>query len=161
MRKHIALLALACASAAAAAAAAAQDNTAAEVSAAIAQQGASAFFRSLDDAAVDRLFERIGTGRAEWVALAPQLAVGADGANAEGLGIALAYALPKNPAAVLKAVDPVEGDSHILAVSRVCGMPFIDEAPKNYKTKALRAVASVTTANPHVKARCLDALRKS
>ncbi|MBB5412423.1 hypothetical protein HDG34_006395 [Paraburkholderia sp. HC6.4b] len=72
-------------------------------------------------------------------------------------GIALAYALPRNPTAVLKVVDPVEGDSHILAVSRVCGIPFIDDAPKNYKAKALHGVSAVTTA----KVRCLDALRRS
>jgi hypothetical protein len=129
--------------------------------AAIGRQGASAFLSSPDDAAVDRLFERIGTGRADWVALAPKLADGADGADAEGLGIALAYALPRNPAAALKVVDPVEGDSHILAISRVCGIPFIDDAPKNYKAKALHAVSVVTTANPQIKARCLDALRRS
>ncbi|MGF6922637.1 hypothetical protein [Paraburkholderia sp. 40] len=33
--------------------------------------------------------------------------------------------------------------------------------PKNYKAKALHAVSAVTTANPNIKARCLDALRKS
>ncbi|MGF6612072.1 hypothetical protein OKW45_006994 [Paraburkholderia sp. WSM4175] len=70
-------------------------------------------------------------------------------------------ALPRNTATALKVVDPVEGDSHILAISRVCGIPFIDDAPKNYKAKALHAVSAVTTANPHIKARCLDALRKS
>ncbi|WP_429347454.1 hypothetical protein [Paraburkholderia sp. Clong3] len=158
MKKFLAPLILVCASEAVGAV---PGNTPAEVSAAIRRQGASAFFRSLDEAVVDRRFERIGTGRADWVALAPKLAIGADGANAEGLGIALAYALPRNPAAVLKVVDPVEGDSHILAVSRVCGIPFIDDAPKNDKAKALRAVSAVTTANPHIKARCLDALRKS
>ncbi|MGF6293482.1 hypothetical protein [Paraburkholderia youngii] len=158
MKKLLALLILVCASAAVGAV---QSNTPAEVSAAIGRQGASAFFRSLDEATADRLFEQIGTGRADWVALAPKLAVGADGANAEGLGIALAYALPRNPAAVLKVVDPLEGDGHVLAISRVCGIPFIDDAPKNYKAKALHAVSAITTANPHIKARCLDVLRKS
>ncbi|MBB5420172.1 hypothetical protein [Paraburkholderia atlantica] len=114
MKKLLAVMILVCASGAVGAV---QGNTPAEVSAAIGRQGAGAFLRSLDEAAVDRLFERIGTGRADWVALAPKLAVAADGANAEGLGIALAY--------------------------------------------ALHAVSAVTTANPHIKARCLDALRKS
>ncbi|MPW09304.1 hypothetical protein GCT19_27220 [Paraburkholderia sp. CNPSo 3155] len=158
MKKLLAVMILGCASGAVGAV---QGNTPAEVSAAIGRQGAGAFLRSLDEAAVDRLFERIGTGRADWVALAPKLAVAADGANAEGLGIALAYALPRNPAAVLKVADPVEGGSHILALPRVCGIPFIDDVPKNYKSKALHAVSAVTTANPHIKARCLDALRKS
>ncbi|APA86497.1 hypothetical protein BJG93_14665 [Paraburkholderia sprentiae WSM5005] len=158
MKKHLVLLILAFASGAVSAV---QSDTPAEVSAAIGRQGANVFFRSLDEAAVDRLFDRIGAGRADWVALAPKLAEGADGANAEGLGIALAYALPRNPAAVLKVVDPVEGDSHILAISRVCGIPFIEDAPKNYKTKALRAVSAVTTVNRQIKTRCLDALRKS
>lgn len=135
--------------------------TPAQVSAAIDSKGASAFFSSLDDRDAERLFSRIGTGQAEWTRLASKLADGADGANAEGLVIALAYALPKNPAVVLAIVDPVEGDSHILAISRVCGTPFIDPPPKNYKAKALRAVSAVKTIAPQIKSRCLEALRKS
>jgi len=133
-----------------------------QISAAIDKQGAHAFLASLDEQASDKLLDHIGSGQAAWVALAPKLATGADAAIAEGLGIALAYALPKNASVVLKAVDPVEGDTHILAISRVCGIPFVEEAPFAYKTKALRAVAAVK--NPalrQVRERCLAALKKS
>ncbi|MGF6857883.1 hypothetical protein [Paraburkholderia sp. CI3] len=62
MKKFLAPLILVCESGAVGAV---PGNTPAEVSAAIRRQGASAFFRSLDEAVVDRLFERIGTGRAD------------------------------------------------------------------------------------------------
>jgi hypothetical protein len=136
-------------------------TTPAQVAAAIEHKGARAFFASLSDQASERLFNSIETGNAEWVALAPKLAIGADGADAEGLGIALAYALPKNPTAVLGVVDPIEGDGHILAVSRICGIPFIEEIPKDYKTKTLKAVAATTGVDAKIKSRCLEALSKS
>jgi hypothetical protein len=133
-----------------------------QVFAAISEYGAVAFFSSLDYQAAERLLDHIGTGDAAWVALAPELSAGADGANAEGLAIALAYALPKNATAVLKIVDPVEGDGHILAISRICGIPFIEQVPRLYKSKALRAVVAVKDpALQQVKGRCVSILKKS
>lgn len=132
------------------------------VAASIEKQGAQAFLASLDETTIDTLLDRIGSGQRAWVALTPRLAPGADGANAEGLGIALAYALPKNATAVLGAVDPIEGDGHILAVSRVCGVPFIDEPPHRYRQDALVAVKAVKEqALQAVKARCLAKLHAS
>ncbi|RDS82933.1 hypothetical protein DWU98_07300 [Dyella monticola] len=136
-------------------------TTPVQVAAAIEREGAGHFFASLDDQASEQLFDKIEGGNADWVALAPKLALGADGANAEGLVIALAYALPRNPSVVLKIVDPVEGDRHILAISRVCGIPFIEEVPKDYKVKALRAVASAKGVDTKIQSRCLEALSKS
>jgi hypothetical protein len=134
----------------------------AQVSAAIERQGAATFLASLSADDTDRLMDKIGSGRSEWIALAPKLAEGADAGNAEGLGIELAYALPKNPRAVLSVVDPLEGDGHILEISRVCGIPFIETVPAGYKVKALRAVRSVTDPRLRdVKARCIKALQKS
>lgn len=129
------------------------------VSTAIDADGAQAFLASLDEASAERLFANIQTGQAGWVALAPKLAAGADAANAEGLGIALAYALPKNSRAVLSVVAVDDADGAVLAVSRVCGMPFIEGAPKQYRQKALRAVAAAKGVMPCVRHRCLQALR--
>ena len=130
-----------------------------EVAAAIDAEGAQTYLASLDEASAERLFANIQTGRASWVALAPKLAVGADAANAEGLGIALAYALPKNSAAVLNAVAAADAGTPALAVSRVCGMPFIEGTTKQYRQKALRAVAAARGVMPSVRQRCLQALR--
>jgi hypothetical protein len=132
-----------------------------QVSASIDRQGARAFLASLDEAAIDRLMTHIDSGQPAWVALAPKIAEGADAGSAEELGIALAYALPKNATAVLNAVDPVEGDAHILSISRVCGIPFIDTPPRGYEAKALRAVSAVKDpALQDKKTRCLAALKK-
>jgi len=136
-------------------------TTPAQVAASIAQKGAGPFFASLDGQASEKLFNKIESGNADWVALAPRLAPGADGANAEGLAIALAYALPRNPSAVLNVIDPIEGDAHILAISRVCGVPFIEEIPKGYKARTLKAVASAKGVDTNIQSRCLEALSKS
>lgn len=133
--------------------------TPAEISASIDRQGAYAFVASLDSDESDWLVTQIGTGKNAWVELAPRLALGSDASVSTGLIIALARALPRNPAAVLKAVDPEEGDSHILAISRVCGLPFLEgTTPKGYREKALHAVSTATRANPQIRARCLKAL---
>jgi len=139
--------------------AASQITTPAEAAAAIDRDGARAFLASLDEAGAEHLFENIQSGRASWIALTPKLAAGADAANAEGLGIALAYALPKNAAAVLNAVAVDDASNSALAVSRVCGVPFIEEVPKGYRQKALRAVAAAKDVVPHVRQQCLQALR--
>ena len=68
---------------------------------------------------------KIGSGDARWIALAPPLVPGADGAVAEGLGISLAYALPKNPRAVLAALDPKDGP--VIGADQVCSVPFIED----------------------------------
>ena len=144
------------------AAAAATIGTPAQVSAALDQQGAQAFFSSLSDDDAEKLFDQISTGQAAWVALAPRLAAGADAGNAEGLGIALATALPKNPKAVLAVTDPVDADGHPIAVSRVCGIPFIETVPAGYKAKAVRAVRGVNAEQlKGIRARCLTELEKS
>ncbi|WP_028225334.1 hypothetical protein [Paraburkholderia ferrariae] len=133
-----------------------------QISTAVDSKGAQAFFESLSEDDADKLMDKIGSGQSQWIALAPKLAKGADASNAEGLGIELAYALPKNPTAVLGVVDPVDGDGHSLQVSRVCGIPFIETIPRGYKAKALRAVEKVSDPQlQQIKARCLKALENS
>lgn len=108
------------------------------------------------------VLNRIGGGDSAWIRLAPRLAEGADGADAEGLGIALAEALPKIPRAVLASLDAKNGV--VLGPSRVCSAPFIEPKPgvvERYKPRAIRAVMSVRTpALQPVAAACLAALRK-
>jgi hypothetical protein len=89
------------------------------------EQGAKATVTSMSESQWDAVLDRVDSGSPEWVALVPKLAKGTDGGNSEDLGIGLAYALPKNPKAVLKAIDPDNGP--VLGVSRVCSAPFIED----------------------------------
>ncbi len=109
----------------------------------------------------DWVIDRMGDGNAGWIALAPKLAPGSDAGSSEDLGIALAFALPKNPRAVLAALDL--GNGIVLGADRVCGAPFIEDTVKDipaYRRRAIRAVKAVS--NPHLKmakTACLTALR--
>ena len=49
----------------------------------------------------EAITDKMNVGAGEWIALAPLLAPGSDAGSAEDLGISLAFALPKNPRAVL------------------------------------------------------------
>jgi len=98
----------------------------------------------------------ISSGDSAWIALAPELAPGSDAATAEGLGISLAFALPRNPAAVLAAIDMRGG--HILGVGRVCGLPFIEDTePKGYRAEVLSALSRVNS--PRLRERKQSCLR--
>jgi hypothetical protein len=107
--------------------------------------GAKAAVEKLWDTGVwDVMADHIWAGEAEWISLAPKLAPGTDGAAAEGLGIALAAALPKDPVAVLRVIDPHDG--YVIGASRVCGVPFLEPSAafvKRYRARALSAVAVV------------------
>ncbi len=109
---------------------------------------------------MDGVLDAIGSGDPEWIALAPLLAPGTDGADGEGFGIELATALPINPAAVLRIATPGNG---ILGLLRVCGVPFIESTPasdKSYVKQATAAVAEVS--DPALKTlrdQCLAQLR--
>ncbi len=109
---------------------------------------------------LEAVLGRIGEGRDEWIALAPKLSPGADGAAAEGLGIVLAQALPINPASVLQVLT--EGPGNI-SVQRVCSTPFIETTKASdhaYDQRAIRAVSSV--ADPRLAAKrdaCLARLK--
>jgi hypothetical protein len=109
----------------------------------------------------DAVLDRIATGNTAWVEIAPALAKGTDAGSAEGLTVALATALPKNPPAVLAVLD----DGPVTGAQAVCGLPFIEPGQKeatDYLARAIPAVAAVAD-SPRVprRAACLDALRRA
>jgi hypothetical protein len=110
----------------------------------------------------DVVLDGIGKGEVAWIALVPRLAQGTDAGLSETLGVALAKALPRAPAAVLNALDP--GDGPLLGPSRVCGAPFVEPTPDflaAYRPRALAAVEGVR--DPRLRSirdACLAALRK-
>ena len=108
----------------------------------------------------DAVSDRMDSGSADWISLAPLLAPGSDAGSAEDLGISLAFSLPKNPGAVLAALDPANG--HIIGANRVCGLPFIEDTVSDlpaYRLKATRAVQQVKdTKLASARTACLAAL---
>ena len=96
----------------------------------------------------EAVLDNIGHGDTAWVSLAPRLAPGTDGASAEGLGIALAHALPVNPSAVLSVTEP--GDHGIISIYRVCSTPFIETSKVSnaiYDRRAIQAVSRVSSSD--------------
>lgn len=127
----------------AATAAAAPPPTTAALAARLDRAGATATVRELNDEdRFDAVLDRIGQGSADWIALAPRLAPGTDAAAAEGLGIALAHALPLNPVAVLRATG-VDDDGAV-GIKRVCSIPFIETSPSYNGAYARRALAALS-----------------
>ena len=57
----------------------------------------------------EAVLAHIDAGAGSWVALTLALAPGTDAGASEELGIALSYALPRNPMAVLAVLDPNNG----------------------------------------------------
>ena len=134
----------------------------ASIDASISHLGAEATIAMLAKADQwDAVADKMGDGNSAWIALAPKLALGADAGSAEDLGISLAFSLPKNPSAVLAALDPANG--HIIGADRVCGMPFIEDTVKNrpaYKRRTIRAVEKIAIPSlANAKTACLAALR--
>jgi hypothetical protein len=134
-----------------------------QVRASVESRGAGETVRRLQAAGQwDVVLDGISNGEAAWIALVPRLAQGADAEPSETLGVALAKALPRAPAAVLHALDPRDGP--VLGPSRVCGAPFAEPTPEflaAYRPRALAAVESVR--DPRLRSSrdaCLAVLRK-
>lgn len=151
-----------------AASAAAPIPSAAALSAEIDAKGAKEVVNRLNGAHPDsngqndwsRVIDQMWMGRAAYIKLAPKLAPGTDAGASEDLGISLAHALPLAPITVLRATDLKDGPT--LGVSRVCGVPFIEDTVKDipgYIHAAQLAVGRVTTPElQEAKAACLTQL---
>ena len=109
----------------------------------------------------ERVMDRVDAGDARWIALVPQLAPGTDAGTAEELPIALAFALPNKPRAVLALLGGKDG----FAIEDVCGAPFIGDTVKDipgYVRKAADAVARVRDPGlVSIRGLCLAELRKA
>jgi hypothetical protein len=96
-----------------------------------------------ESGAYDTVLDEIASGDSAWIALAPELAKGADAAAAEALGISLARALPRNAASVLSVLDDT---NPAISTGRVCRMPFVEGSlgdPAAYRRDAEAAVIQV------------------
>jgi hypothetical protein len=97
-----------------------------------------------------RVMAAIRNGAGDWIALAPELARGADAAHGAQLTAALAQALPRAPADVLAVVDLRR--SPIIGVQAVCG-----GAPQAETREALELLPDVAAVG-RAKAVCLKEL---
>lgn len=134
-------------------------DTADEMRAMIDTQGAEATWAALTGPQGDEtgpLFAGIGSGQADWLALAPDLEPAADGWFAEGLQEALYVALPNNAPGVL-ALIPEHAD--LAFVCRPAGdPPTPDQTTAN--EAGIAAVEAVTDpALAEARAACLEGLR--
>ena len=108
----------------------------------------------------DLVIGQIHLGQAAYIRLAPRLAGGTDAGTSEDLAISLAFALTRDPADVLAVVDFANRPP--LAVTRVCGAPFVEDTIRDlpaYLRNAHDRVAQVS--RPQLlgaKAACLQQL---
>ncbi|QCP54382.1 hypothetical protein FAZ95_36190 [Trinickia violacea] len=121
--------------------------------------GARVTVQSLDrEGKFNAVLDRIASGKAAWVRLAPGLAQGTDAGDSTGLTVALARALPKNPTAVLAALD----EGPVIGPAAVCGVPFIEPSPQEVHEYLGRAIPAVTHVEPSDRlahrSACLEAL---
>ncbi|SMG46502.1 hypothetical protein [Paraburkholderia susongensis] len=125
-------------------------------------EGAKAVVRGMSESEWNDVLTHIDSGNPAWVALVPKLAEGTDSGNSEDLGIGLAYALPKNPRAVLRAIDPNNGP--VLGVNRLCSAPFIEDTVPDIPAYIKRAKAALDKVRDSslqdVKKACLAELAK-
>ncbi|MGK3142284.1 hypothetical protein [Pantoea sp. C2G6] len=114
--------------------------------------------RGLSDKDYARVSEYLSQGKSRWIELYPILHKDPFRGVTffqEGLNIAMAYALPENPVAVLKFVD---GEN----VNEICGLPFIEPAPdeiRNYIQKTIVAIGKVKTGG-YWKVQCINLLNR-
>lgn len=115
-----------------------------------------------DYANYDYIFDQVASGDGDWIRdFVSYVAPGADAATGEGVGIALAHALPNNPKAVLQLDEDSMGPS----LRRICTLPFIEpeyEFIKDYGERTLAALQKVD--DPYLlEARdlCIKRLKKS
>lgn len=74
-----------------------------------------------------RVLAAIRSGAADWISLTPEMARGAEPAQAAELTAALAAALPRAPSDVLAVTDLRR--SPVLGVQAICGVPEGSHAP--------------------------------
>lgn len=142
-------------------ASAATGITPAEVAAMIERDGARATVQALDQGETNNRFyavlEGVSAGEQAWLDLVPRLGPGTDAGATTGLEIAVAEALARNAAGVLR----IAGTSH--SVQDICSYPMIEPTPeqtRSYFAAAIPAVEAISDpALQEKKTECLRLLR--
>ena len=102
--------------------------------------------------------EQVGAGNEEWLAVVPCLTFGADAGYATDITVALATALPVNPAGVLRL------EAAHVSVKWACSFPFIEPEPAftaRYAAQTVGALEAITDAALQDDARiCVQRLQR-
>lgn len=122
--------------------------------------GASDTVRSLDEAGMKKLSEKISEGDSAWIATVPALAPALDGGNAKTITDALAIALPLNPAAVL-AVLSAKTTPSLPGLETVCSMPFSDDKDDSWLAHYYTQSYSALKKMPEEAKTCREQLDKA
>jgi hypothetical protein len=111
-----------------------------------------------DESGWEFVMRKIEAGSTDWLNVAGRLSAGTDAGTSESLQIALATALPKNPAGVLRLIDR----QSFLSVDHVCAAPFIEPElsyMKSYLSEAKAALIPMQGADvENIKTKCLSEL---
>jgi hypothetical protein len=105
------------------------------------------------------VLDGISSGKAQWLALAPELQKGADAGPSEFLKISVAEALPHNAAGVLRL------GAHGWPIDRACSYPMLEAKPADTRRYFATAIPAVTAVrDPALQSArhiCLAELRKA
>lgn len=120
----------------------------------------AALKRIFDDTSQSSILLRgVARGTGGWLAVAAKLRPVSDAGASEELDLAVAEALPRSPAGVLRLLPAP------FAVARICGVPFVEQPVAESQSYRRRALAAVVSVRDHrlrsVRDQCLDALRSA
>ena len=123
-----------------------------------AQTALASYFQG-DTAQRSELFDGVASGASDWLTVAARLRPASDGGASSELDLAVAEALPRAPARVLRLLPTP------FSIRDVCGVPFVeqsDSASRAYRRRALAAVAGVQDPSlGTVRDQCLRELREA
>ena len=144
IRRRSAVLALLAAVATAGLGASSSELTAAELLNRIDQEGGDRVLRNLwaEQQPFDYVCAQIATGDSEWLKVASKLRSFSDAGASLSLDISMAQALPKEPAAVLTAIE------HPWRLEMICGAPFIEPPAEEVRAYIEHAVTALSKPLP-------------
>ena len=114
----------------------------------------------------DAVLDGVSSGDPQWLMLVTKIYAGTDAGAAESLRIAVAEALPKNPAGVLRLILRVQPERARLSWFRSsCGYPMIEPTDKEMRTYFKAAIPALQAvrepALQRAKKACLTVLMKA
>jgi hypothetical protein len=117
------------------------------------------------DGNLDTILNNISKGDKSWIELTPLIQKGTDAGSSEDLIISLAYALPRNPSAVLSILAQEDPNTNMpIQIYPVCSAPFIEPEPHTLTNYLLETIAAIEREKGKVdektRVRCLAELKK-
>jgi hypothetical protein len=109
-----------------------------------------------------QVYQGIASGNDQWLSLVPLLSTGTDASTSESLTDALAEALPRNAAGVLRVIGDRQTSGSMKEGACFHPEELSGQAARTYITTAMRAVEAVNDAGLQAaKTSCLANLRQA